>query len=54
MAQDNKTIFNAEEEKKIQEAVNASKEQQRQDLIDAEIRNRILDAQSQQPGYRYS
>lgn len=53
MAQNSSNTFTAEEEQKIQKAVDAAKEQARQDLIDAEIRNRILDAQSQQPGYRY-
>jgi len=50
----NSTIkFTAEEEKKIQEAVKAQQEKARQDLIDTEIRNRILNAQSNQPGYKY-
>lgn len=54
MAQNSNTVFSADEEKKIQLALDAAKEKQRQDLIDTEIRNRILDAQSQQPGYKYS
>ena len=45
--------FTPEEEKRIQEAVKADQERIRQDLIDAEIRNRILDAQRGQPGYKY-
>ena len=45
--------FTPEEEKRIQEAVKADEERRRQDLIEAEIRNRILDAQRGQPGYKY-
>lgn len=45
--------FTPEEEKRIQEAVKAEQERIRQDMIEAEIRNRILDAQRGQPGYNY-
>ena len=45
--------FTPEEEKKIQEAVKAQEEKARQAEIDAEIRNRLLDAQRGKPGYNY-
>lgn len=48
----NKT-FTAEEEKMIQQMVKASKDKERQMMIEAEIRNRMLTEQSKQPGYKY-
>ena len=51
--ENNGVKFTAEEEKRIQEAVKAEQERIRKDLIDTEIRNRILDAQRMQPGYKY-
>jgi len=45
------TTFTAEEEKKIRDAVEAEQERIRQAQIEAEIRNRMLDAQRRQPGY---
>lgn len=53
MSQSSVITFTPEEEKKIQEAVVANQEKARQELIDTIILNRTLDAQSQQPGYRY-
>lgn len=46
--------FTPEEEARIQAEVAAAEEKRRQELIDTEIRNRILDAQREQPGYRYA
>ncbi len=48
---DNK--FTAEEERRIQEAVKQQEDKARQAEIDAEIRNRLLDAQRGKPGYNY-
>lgn len=45
--------FTAEEESKIQSEVIAMQEKQRQAEIEAEIRDRALNAQRQKPGYRY-
>lgn len=55
MANKESTIikFTPEEEKLIQANVKAAQDSERKMMIDAEIRNRILDAQRQQPGYRY-
>lgn len=44
--------FTAEEEAKIAAAIKAEKEKAKQAEIDAEIRNRLLDIQRTQPGYR--
>lgn len=49
--EDNK--FTAEEERRIQEAVKQQEDKARQAEIDAEIRNRLLDAQRGKPGYNY-
>ena len=40
-----------EEEAAIQKAIEEEKEKQRQALLDAELRNRLLDEQRKQPGY---
>lgn len=53
MANDTTIKFTTEEEKLIQQSVQASQDKERQMMIDAEIRNRLMTAQSQQPGYRY-
>ncbi len=53
MAKDSKSKFTPEEEKRIQAAVDAQKQKEREALIEAEIRNRILDAQRGKPGYNY-
>lgn len=45
--------FTAEEEAQIQAAVKAEQERIRQAEIEAEIRNRLLDAQRGKPGYNY-
>lgn len=45
--------FTSDEEARIQAAVKAEEEKRRQELIDTEIRNRVLDAQRSQPGYKY-
>lgn len=47
------STFTAEEEKKIQEAVQSQQEKERQIAIEEEARRRALAAQSEQPGYRY-
>lgn len=55
MAKGQKTSkkFTSEEEARIQSEVNAMQERQRQAEIEAEIRDRALNAQRQKPGYRY-
>lgn len=53
MANNKTTKFTAEEEKMIEKSVKASQDKERQMMIEAEIRNRLLTAQSQQPGYKY-
>lgn len=45
--------FTPEEEQRIQAEVKANLDKQRQAQIDAEIRNRTLDSQRQQPGRKY-
>lgn len=40
-----------EEEKAIQKAIEEEKERQRKDMLEAEMRNRLLDEQRKQPGY---
>ena len=47
------TTFTAEEQARIDAEVKAAQEKAKQAQIDAAIRNKILDAQRQQPGYRY-
>lgn len=47
------TVFTAEEQAKIDAEVKAAQDRARQDQIDAAIRNKILDEQRKQPGYRY-
>lgn len=42
--------FTPEEEAAIQKAVQEHQEKVRQDMINTEIRNRILDAERMQPG----
>ena len=56
MAQTSSTgvTFTAEEEARIKAEVEAAEAKRRQELIDTEIRNRILDAQREQPGYKYA
>lgn len=44
-------FFTPEEEARIEAEVQAYKEKARQAEIEAEIQNRILDAQRTQPGY---
>ena len=41
----------AEEEAEVQKAIEAEKERIRKDLLEAEVRNRLLDEQRKQPGY---
>lgn len=53
MCKESNVKFTPEEEKLIQKSVQESQDKERQMMIDAEIRNRVLSAQSQQPGYRY-
>lgn len=54
MAQTQKTSkFTAEEEAKIQAQIKAAEELRRQAELEAEARNRLLDKQRQQPGYKY-
>jgi hypothetical protein len=43
--------FTKEEEAKIKAAIEAEQERIRQAQIEAEISNRMLDAQRKQPGY---
>lgn len=50
---DSKTQFTKEEEARIKAAVDEYQKKAREELIDTEIRNRILDAQNSQPGHRY-
>ena len=47
------TTFTAEEQARIDAAVKAEQDRARQAEIDAAIRNKLLDEQRQQPGYRY-
>jgi len=44
--------FTSEEQAKIEAALQAEKERIRQAEIEAEIRNRMLDEQRKQPGYK--
>lgn len=53
MAQVQKKKFTAEEEKKIQAQIDAQKLADRQAEIEAEARNRLLDEQRKQPGFKY-
>lgn len=55
MADDKKStvVFTPEEEARIQAAVKASQDKEREELIETEIRNRILDANKGKPGYNY-
>lgn len=50
MPENKQAKFSPEEEKRIQEAIKEYNERIRQAEIDAEIRNRILDAERKQPG----
>lgn len=50
---DTKTQFTKEEEARIQAAVNDYEKKAREEMIETEIRNRILDAQNSQAGHRY-
>ncbi|MCM1215472.1 MAG: hypothetical protein NC548_13245 [Lachnospiraceae bacterium] len=50
---DSKSQFTKEEEARIQAAVSDAQQKAREELIQTEIRNRILDAQNSQPGHRY-
>ena len=45
--------FTPEEQARIDAAVKEYQDKVKQAEIEAAIRNKILDAQSQQPGYRY-
>ncbi|MCM1221776.1 MAG: hypothetical protein NC548_45630 [Lachnospiraceae bacterium] len=47
------TQFTKEEEARIQAAVDEAQKKAREELIETEIRNRILDAQNSQAGHRY-
>lgn len=47
------TTFTPEEQAKIDAEVKAYQERVKQDQIDAVIRNKILDDQRKQPGYKY-
>lgn len=51
MADKKKVKFTEEEKKKIQEAIKAEEERIRRDMVEAEARNRMLDAQRSKPGY---
>jgi len=46
--------FTEEEEKRIQEEVEAYNKKVREAQIEAEINNRIFEVQRNTPGYRYS
>lgn len=48
------TCFTPEQEKIIQDQINAEKERQEKALLEAEAMRRMFDIQSQQPGYRYT
>lgn len=45
------TALTKEDEEKIKQAIEAEKERIRQDFLEAEMRNRMLDEQRKQPGY---
>lgn len=45
------TKLTKEEEEKIKEAIKAEEERIRRDMLEAEARNRMLDAQRLKPGY---
>lgn len=45
--------FTPEEEQRIQASVQSNLDKSREAEIQAEIRNRTLDAQREQPGYKY-
>lgn len=45
--------FTPEEEARIQAQIKEMQEKQRQAEIEAEARNRLLDEQRKQPGYKY-
>lgn len=53
MAQTATIQLTAEEEARIQAAIKAQEEQAREELVQAEIRNRILLAERNIPGKRY-
>ena len=48
------TKFTEDEEKRIEAAVEDFNKKVREAEIEAEINNRIFEAQRQQPGYKYS
>ena len=50
---DNKKSFTAEEEARIQAAVKEQQDKIREAEIQAEIQNRLMDAQRKKPGYKY-
>lgn len=53
MAQTQTTVFTPEEEARIQAEVKAQQEKEREELIQAEIRNRLLLAERGTPGKCY-
>ena len=50
---DDKKSFTAEEEARIQAAVKEQQDKIREAEIQAEIQNRLMDAQRKKPGYKY-
>lgn len=42
-----------EEKKKIQDALKANQEKEKQDMLNFQMQNAILDAQRRQPGKKY-
>lgn len=46
------TTFTAEEEKRINDAVQKELDKDREAMIQAEINNRVADARNSQPGYK--
>jgi gas vesicle protein len=54
MSEANKsTSFTSDEQKRIETEVKTYQEKAREAEVESEIRNRILDAQRELPGYRY-
>lgn len=53
MAQTQTSKFTAEEEARIQAEIKAMEEKRRLANLEAEARNRMLDKQREQPGYKY-
>lgn len=54
MAQNSSTTLTPEDQAKIEAQIKASQDAAKQAQLEFEMKNRILDAQREQPGYRYS